>query len=159
MKLIPLFPVLCFAVLAASCGSGNSNPESDTTAPADPRQVVQLKDETSLLASLLVTGMTLEEVIDHLGEADWASIPGDTGEFQLYDSGIALELRWSNPGCSPVVAAFDRNMILIDWDDGTLCFPGAEAYYPDEGFSCDLPDRHGYCVVQDSLFEEDQILE
>lgn len=100
----------------------------------------------SQLAENLSTGMDQPAVIQLLGPAHWAILPGDGGELALLDSLILLELRWDNPACTPVVVDFDLGGKVSGWDGGVVC--GADWYElskPGDEYLCGLPDRAKYC--------------
>jgi hypothetical protein len=84
-------------------------------------------------------------VIRLLGPATWASLPTDKGELALPDASFSLELRWRNPGCTPVAVAFDHEGRVSGWDEGRVCFADAERFEPGAEYSCTKKDRRALC--------------
>ena len=97
-------------------------------------------------AAFLMLGMHHEAVINLLGQATWAVIPGDKGELALPDPRIRLELYWKNPGCAPVVVQFNHDFKVIGWDEGrAYCGKDAHLLEPSGEYSCNKPDRAKFC--------------
>jgi hypothetical protein len=102
--------------------------------------------ELSKKASSLKMGMTREGVINLLGRADWAVIPGDKGAFGIPDPSIGLVLYWKNPGWNPVAVQLNIAFKVIGWDEGRA-YNGKDASLlePSKEYSCEKPDRRDYC--------------
>jgi hypothetical protein len=90
-------------------------------------------------------GISREGVINLLGKADWAVIPGDKGEFAIPDPSIKLVLYWKNPGWNPVAVQFDNAIKVTGWDEGRA-YQGKDANLlePPKEYSCEKPDRKNY---------------
>lgn len=96
-------------------------------------------------AAQLKYGMSRTAVIDLLGNPDWASIPGDSGDYALPDPSFGLELRWRNAGCSSVAVLFNLQQRVNGWDEGRLCVKGVEELEPNANYACSKSDRKRYC--------------
>jgi hypothetical protein len=102
--------------------------------------------ELSKKAAGLKTGMSREEVITLLGNATWASIPSDKGDYSVPASDFALVLRWKNSPCTPVVVQFDQSYQVKGWDEGrVICGEGTQALEPEKDYSCEKEDRSQFC--------------
>ncbi|MFC1524125.1 hypothetical protein ACFL6N_04970 [Thermodesulfobacteriota bacterium] len=102
--------------------------------------------ELAMKTYSLNSGMSLTETFEILGYPNWAVLPADTGEFTLKGEQTSLELYWNNPGCSPVIVKFDRNLQVTDWNEGTdYCGSDAASFNPPDDYSCSKPDRVKFC--------------
>lgn len=134
-----LFLVLrLFALLTVACGNqGSGSAENDLVDP----------DDLSLVALRVKQAMTREQVIDILGPATWAALPGDQGDFAVRDPQTSLILFWRNPGLAVVEVHFDHDQ-KVRWDGGKpIQGPGGYSHFfePSTAFECSLPDRSNYC--------------
>jgi hypothetical protein len=114
---------------------------------ADKKQ----KTILSVKAAKLKLSMSKKEVINLLGEATWAKIPKDKGEFQsdalpLY---IKLKLMWKNTPCIPVEVSFDNYYKVKGWSEGRgLCYREHKVLKilePGKEYSCKKKDRRKLC--------------
>ena len=97
-------------------------------------------------ASELKTDMPREDVVTLLGNATWASIPGDTGEYHIPADDLGLVLRWKNSPCPPVVVQFNTSYKVKGWDEGrVMCGEAHVILEPDQEYSCEKEDRSKFC--------------
>lgn len=88
---------------------------------------------------------TRAEVIEVLGPATWAALPGDKGgDFAIEASSSVLDLYWRNGDCTPVMASFDKSMRTIGSYDGRMCV-GGQDLNPGARYSCTQHDRQKLC--------------
>jgi hypothetical protein len=111
--------------------------------------LAQNKTELSKKAAKIKSGTSREAVIELLGPATWAVLPGDDGPGSIRDlEGVELQLQWHNgPTCFPATLIFDADMKVVGIDAGATCFdePLDPSWLPGSEYSCEKDDRSEFC--------------
>jgi hypothetical protein len=93
------------------------------------------------------SGMTRQQVLNILGPATWAILPGDTGEWAMVDPNTtSLELYWKNGNCAPVQVSFNKAGRVDGIDEGrAVCDDSEYTAVPGRAYSCRRSDRSSKC--------------
>jgi hypothetical protein len=107
------------------------------------------KTVLSKAAAKIKSGTSRQGVVEVLGPATWAVLPGDGGPGSIRDlEGVALQLQWDNgPNCFPITLIFDAEMKVQGIDAGATCLdePLDPGWLPVADYSCVKEDRSRFC--------------
>lgn len=117
--------------------------ESSGPPPGTGKQPGKQGEEVHV--SVVKLGLSRKEVIDIMGDADWALIPEDKGDWKLDGEVSGLKLFWRNGGCAPLSITFDRSMKVSGWNETAYCGPNLSLFEPGADRSCSLSDRADHC--------------
>lgn len=139
MPLILSLVLLLGACQTATSDNATQSIQSDVDVRHDPLDLNRYK-------SKIRQGMSKADILALLGTPQWASIPGDSGDFRVRDEDTGLILYWRNPGLGIVEVHFDKDL-NVRFDEGNPNDPVSYAFMfePPVEFECSHPDRKAWC--------------